>query len=122
MVVMVARPCPRRLPSQLSPFTSIEEFVMKLAARIAIIAVCAAPLAAFAQSDQGLTRAQVKADLQRVEQAGYNPSERDTFYPNDIQAAEAKIGAQNSYGASTDGSSSSGAPTMSTVPVGQTPQ
>jgi hypothetical protein len=97
-----------------------EEFIMKLATRIAIIALTAAPLAAMAQSE-GLTRAQVKQDLQRVEQAGYNPSERDAFYPNDIQAAEAKVNAQNAYGASTDGSSMSGH-TMSTTPLGQTPQ
>ncbi|SAK92473.1 membrane protein [Caballeronia fortuita] len=93
---------------------------MKLVTRIAAIALAAAPLAALAQSE-GLTRAQVKQDLQRVEQAGYNPSERDAFYPNDIQAAEAKVSAQSAYGASTDGSSSSGR-TMSTTPLGQTPQ
>jgi hypothetical protein len=94
---------------------------MKLAARIAVFALSAAPLVAFAQSE-GLTRAQVKADLQRVEQAGYNPSERDTFYPNDIQAAEAKVSAQNAYGgASTEGTSASGH-TMSTTPLGQAPQ
>jgi hypothetical protein len=95
---------------------------MKLATRIAIIALSAAPLAAVAQTDQGLTRAQVKADLVRVEQAGYNPSERDTFYPNDIQAAESRVSSQNAYGASSEGSSASGAPTMSTTPLGQTPQ
>ncbi|EKS66787.1 MULTISPECIES: DUF4148 domain-containing protein [Caballeronia] len=93
---------------------------MKLVTRIAVIALAAAPLAALAQSE-GLTRAQVKADLQRVEQAGYNPSERDAFYPNDIQAAEAKVSAQSAYGSSSDGSSSSGR-TMSTTPLGQTPQ
>jgi hypothetical protein len=94
---------------------------MKVASKIAVFVLAAAPLAAFAQSE-GLTRAQVKQDLQRVEQAGYNPSERDTFYPNDIQAAEARVGTQNAYGgSSTDGASASGH-TMSTVPLGQTPQ
>ncbi len=91
---------------------------MKLVTRLAIVALCATPLASLAQQSDGLTRAQVKADLQRVEQAGYNPSERDAFYPSDIQAAEAKVGQQNAYGASTnDGSSSSGR-TMSTTPAG----
>ncbi|SAK57642.1 purine nucleoside phosphorylase [Caballeronia hypogeia] len=94
---------------------------MKLALGIAAIALAAAPLAALAQSD-GLTRTQVKQDLQRVEQAGYNPSERDTFYPNDIQAAEAKVSAQSAYGgAAPEGTSASGR-TMSTTPLGQTPQ
>jgi hypothetical protein len=97
-----------------------EEYAMKLVTRIAIVALAAAPLAALAQSD-GLTRAQVKEDLQGVEQAGYNPSERDAFYPADIQAAEAKVGSLGAYGASTEGSSSSGR-TMSTTPLGQTPQ
>jgi peptidoglycan hydrolase-like protein with peptidoglycan-binding domain len=101
---------------------SHEEFAMKLATRLAIIALTAAPLAAMAQSEQGLTRTQVKQDLQRLEQAGYNPSERDAFYPNDIQAAEAKVDSQNAYGgASSNGTSASGH-TMSTTPLGQTPQ
>ncbi|MDR5747172.1 DUF4148 domain-containing protein [Caballeronia sp. LZ029] len=94
---------------------------MKLVTRIAMIALAVAPLTALAQQSDGLTRAQVRQDLQRVEQAGYNPSERDAFYPTDIQAAEAKVSTQSAYGASTDGSSSSGR-TMSTTPLGQTPQ
>ncbi|GAB5094691.1 DUF4148 domain-containing protein [Caballeronia sp. LP006] len=93
---------------------------MKLLARIAIVTLAAAPLAAFAQSE-GLTRAQVRQDLVKVEQAGYNPSERDAFYPNDIQAAEQKV-SNPSYGASSEGSSASGQPTMTTTPLGQTPQ
>ena len=51
---------------------------------------------ASAASAQGLTRAEVRADLVRVEQAGYNPSiANDATYPADIQAAEAKIAAQD---------------------------
>jgi len=42
-----------------------------------------------------LTRAEVYADLVRVEQAGYRPSANDPNYPEDIQAAEAKIAAQS---------------------------
>jgi hypothetical protein len=84
---------------------------MKLMTRLAILALAATPLAALAQSE-GLTRAQVRQDLQRVEQAGYNPSERDAFYPNNIEAAEAKVQSSNAYGASSDGSSASGQPAM----------
>ena len=51
----------------------------------------------FAQSASvPLTRAQVRADLIRLEQAGYNPSTvNDVTYPADIQAAEAKVAAQD---------------------------
>ena len=51
----------------------------------------------FAQSASvPLTRAQVRADLIRLEQAGYNPpANDDATYPTDIQAAEAKIAAED---------------------------
>ncbi|OJA61094.1 DUF4148 domain-containing protein [Burkholderia ubonensis] len=51
----------------------------------------------FAQSASApLTRAQVRADLIRLERAGYNPSASDDAnYPADIQAAEAKAAAQD---------------------------
>ena len=51
----------------------------------------------FAQSASvPLTRAQVRADLIRLEQAGYNPSANDDVtYPADIQAAEAKVAARD---------------------------
>ncbi|SAK99309.1 membrane protein [Caballeronia ptereochthonis] len=82
---------------------------MKLVTRIAVVALAAAPLAALAQTE-GLTRAQVKQDLQRLEQAGYNPSERDAYYPNNIQAAEEKLQSSTAYGSPSDGSSASGQP------------
>ncbi|MEM5438881.1 DUF4148 domain-containing protein [Paraburkholderia diazotrophica] len=59
----------------------------------AVIVSCAlaAPALSFAQADQGpVTRAQVRDDLQRVEQAGYRPGGDEATYPADIQAAEAK--------------------------------
>ncbi|WP_343672052.1 DUF4148 domain-containing protein [Paraburkholderia heleia] len=74
---------------------------------------------ACAASAQGLTRAEVRADLIRVEQAGYNPSiGNDATYPADIQAAEAKIAAQDHQslandamgGTSMSGMSDSGLP------------
>jgi hypothetical protein len=80
---------------------------------IAIAALITAPLAAFAQStNQPLTRAEVRADLVRVEQAGFDPTDR-VHYPQNIQAAEARIAAENAarnsgVGASTNGSSQSG--------------
>jgi len=79
----------------------------------------AAPVLSFAQSNAPVTRAEVRADLVRVEQAGYNPAlGNDNNYPADIQAAEAKIAAQSSPqqatqaygGVAENGTSSSGAP------------
>ena len=56
-----------------------------------------APIVAFAQTtDHAVTRADVRADLVRVEKAGYRPVGSDPYYPDDIQAAEAKIAAQPS--------------------------
>jgi len=79
------------------------------------------PAYSFAQSTQPLTRAEVRADLVRVEQAGYSPARGDDFnYPADAQAAEAKVAAaqytQNSAqrdvgGASLEGESSAGSHT-----------
>jgi len=46
-------------------------------------------------SAEPVTRAQVKADLRRLEQAGYDPATRDPYYPDQIQAAEARVSRQN---------------------------
>jgi hypothetical protein len=81
------------------------------------VGTLAAPALSFAQSNAPVTRAEVRADLVRVEQAGYNPSSGDDVnYPADLQAAEAKVAAhsdqkmaQQSYGGVTQkGSTSSG--------------
>jgi Domain of unknown function (DUF4148) len=77
----------------------------------------------FAQSASApLTRAQVRADLIRIEQAGYSLSSHDdTKYPADIQAAEARVAAQNAAqgdpaesmgGTQQRGSSDAGKPTV----------
>jgi len=84
---------------------------------VVIAALITAPLAAFAQSNQPVTRAQVRAELVQLEKAGYNPATaNDSTYPADIQAAESRVQAQNpqvaqapvadtGYGPSTNGSS-----------------
>ena len=66
-----------------------------LAGLVLAAATLGAPALSFAQSNAPLTRAEVRADLVRVEQAGYTPSANDQNYPADIQAAEAKVAAQN---------------------------
>jgi type II secretory pathway pseudopilin PulG len=72
----------------------------------------ALPIAARSQTDSTLTRAQVRAELQQLEQAGYDPAKgEDPNYPADIQAAEARVWATNgatAYGGIKSGSSSSG--------------
>jgi uncharacterized membrane protein len=85
---------------------------------VVVAAALAAPVAVFAQSSQPLTRAQVRAELIQLEKAGYAPATRnDAAYPAEIQAAEAKVAAQNGaasgYGGVVNGSSEAGRPAVS---------
>ncbi|HTH60854.1 MAG TPA: DUF4148 domain-containing protein [Paraburkholderia sp.] len=77
---------------------------------VVIAAAVAAPVAVFAQSNQPLTRAQVRSDLAQVEKAGFNPARYNpNEYPANIQAAEARVAAQNSaVGGVNSGSSQEG--------------
>lgn len=83
---------------------------------VVIAAVLAAPVASFAQSNQPVTRAQVRAELVQLEKAGYQPGTSNPYYPADIQAAQAKIAAQNGgaqpaatgFGGAVSGSSQAG--------------
>lgn len=79
---------------------------------VTLAAALAAPVAVLAQSNAPITRAQVRAELVQLEQAGYNPSRgEDANYPADIQAAEAKVAAMNhttDVGGTTEGTSESG--------------
>jgi len=63
------------------------------------LAACAlaGPITSFAQTASApVTRAQVRAELLRLEEAGYNPSAGDEGnYPADIVAAEEKISAED---------------------------
>jgi len=91
---------------------------MKSLIKAAVVAaVLAAPVLSFAQSNQPLTRAQVREELVQLHNVGYSPLDDRTEYPTHIQAAEARIAAQNAttakadnsgYGASTKGSSQAG--------------
>jgi hypothetical protein len=77
---------------------------------VVVAAVLAAPVAVFAQSNQPVTRAQVREQLVQLEKAGYNPATADAAdYPADLQAAEARVAAQNSaVGGVASGSSQQG--------------
>lgn len=81
---------------------------------VVILTVLATPVISFAQANSTVTREQVRADLIQLEQAGYHVGDGDnTNYPADIQAAEARVAAQNggsSYGGVVSGTSASGAP------------
>jgi len=83
---------------------------------VTIAVAFAAPVAAFAQSNAPLTRAQVKAELAQFEQAGgrVNTS-NDPYYPADAQVAQARVNAQNGnnegYGGVQAGTAS-GAPVV----------
>jgi hypothetical protein len=69
---------------------------------VALAAIVAAPVVSFAQSNQQpLTRAQVRAELVQLEKAGYNPNDWIN-YPENIQAAQAKVAAAQNPGAQAD--------------------
>ncbi|MCE4540888.1 MULTISPECIES: DUF4148 domain-containing protein [unclassified Caballeronia] len=70
---------------------------------LAIAAVLAVPSFAQAREDGPVTRAQVRAELVQLERAGYNPTGDQTNYPADIQAAEARVNAQQGVAASSFG-------------------
>ena len=84
---------------------------------VVVAAALAAPVAVFAQSNQPVTRAQVRAQLVQLEQTGWRPAAgADPQYPGDIQAAEAKVAAQNGatgVGGVASGSSDMGRPAVS---------
>ncbi|ANB76175.1 DUF4148 domain-containing protein [Paraburkholderia phytofirmans] len=81
-----------------------------------LTATMALPVAAFAQS--GVTRAQVRAELLELQQAGYRGTTSDATYPSELLAAQQRVAARDasrtsdaansSFGPATSGSSSSG--------------
>jgi Domain of unknown function (DUF4148) len=81
---------------------------------VVLATALAAPSFAFAQNNAPITRAQVQAELAQLERVGYNPASDHTEYPKNIQAAEARVAAQNGtasgYGGVVSGASASGAP------------
>ncbi|MEM5388492.1 DUF4148 domain-containing protein [Paraburkholderia phymatum] len=83
---------------------------MKLVKALFVAALISAPALSFAQSNQPLTRAQVRAELVQLHQAGYNPASDYTQYPSNIEAALSRIQAQKdaSYGGVAAGQANSG--------------
>lgn len=86
---------------------------MKSIVKAAVLAaVVAVPAISFAQAQQQpLTRAQVREELVQLRAVGYDP--RDWMhYPDNIQAARARLDAQQAantaYGPATNGTSQTG--------------
>jgi hypothetical protein len=91
----------------------LEVVIMKLVQSLVVaaaLAITAVP--SFAQSNQPVTRAEVKAQLVQLEKAGYQPAGEDIQYPGDILAAQARVSAENAAGTGVggvaDGTSASG--------------
>jgi hypothetical protein len=83
---------------------------------IVIVGAFVTPIASFAQSNDPVTRAQVRAELVELEQTGWRPTQGHTTYPADIQAAEAKVAEKSrasGVGRDAYGSSASGHPVVS---------
>jgi hypothetical protein len=73
---------------------------------IVLASALATPVVSFAQqsnqSSWAAARAKVNAQLAQLEKAGYDPGTVSVYYPADIQAAEARVAAQN-RASSSDG-------------------
>ncbi len=88
---------------------------------VAVAAVLAVPAASFAQSNQPVSRAQVRAELQQLEAAGFKPGFDDVHYPQNLEAAQARIATQNNptqvsdYGPAATGASQTGYRAETTV-------
>ena len=58
----------------------------------AVIVALSTPFAAFAQSNDQISRQEVHSQLVQVEHAGYQPGRKDLKYPANLQAADARLG------------------------------
>jgi hypothetical protein len=91
----------------------------------AVAALVASPALSSAQTGEGATRAEVRAELVQLQQAGYNPASDNTQYPKNIEAALARVHASQAdasaaYGGTASGTSKSGAHrSMTQAPVVQ---
>ncbi|AXF20680.1 hypothetical protein CUJ89_09435 [Burkholderia pyrrocinia] len=78
---------------------------------LVLAAAIAAPAVSFAQTANGpVTHAEVVAQLRQLEQAGYKPLKGQ--YPDDIQAAEARVAQSSGIGPDADASTASGRPAL----------
>jgi hypothetical protein len=90
---------------------------------LVVAALLTLPAVSFAQSNQPLTRGEVRAQLVELQQAGYNVAVDATQYPKNLQEAEARLSAQKSasntaYGEAGGANWASGAPSKARETVG----
>ncbi|WP_027816429.1 DUF4148 domain-containing protein [Paraburkholderia bannensis] len=89
----------------------------------AVVVSAAVPALSFAQ-DHVVTRAEVRAELVQLQQAGYNASSDNNQYPTNLQAALSRIAANQTanqtanaaYGGSAN-ASEAGAPAAAASPM-----
>jgi hypothetical protein len=87
---------------------------MKLVQSLIVAALVSIPVVSFAQAQQPLTRSEVRAELVQLQKAGYSAAAGDeAHYPSNLQAAQARIDADNgsaaaAYGGVAKGGSASG--------------
>jgi hypothetical protein len=86
----------------------------QLVSAVVVAAAVAIPAISFAQPAQPPTRAEVRARLIELQKAGYSPTANDMNYPEDLQAAQARIDAEHGntsgYGTPAGGTAAVGAP------------
>ncbi|MBN3725389.1 DUF4148 domain-containing protein [Burkholderia sp. Ac-20379] len=82
---------------------------MKSHCKAAIVAAAfVVPAISFAQGDTPLTRAQVRAELVRYEQAGFNPArENPSHWVDDLQAASVRVNTERNRSMRTASGSAS---------------
>jgi hypothetical protein len=81
---------------------------------VAVAVALTVPAVSFAQSNGPVTRAQVRAELVQLEKAGWRPAAgSDPHYPEDLQAAQARVlemNANSGYGGVAESTSAAGRP------------
>lgn len=75
---------------------------------VVVAAALSASTVSFAQSASAVTREQVRAEIVQLDKAGYHVGDGDNaHYPDAIQAAQARIAAQNGAASGYGGASGS---------------
>lgn len=88
---------------------------LKLFRSLTVAAVLTTPFASFAQSNAPMARESVPQELIELQRAGCTPASDEARYASNIEAAEARLHAQdraaaNAYGPTAADTSGAGAP------------
>lgn len=82
--------------------------LVRALAAAAVVVSAAVPALSFAQ-DHTITRAEVRAELVQLQQAGYNAASDNNQYPTNLQAALSRIAASQNANAAYGGSANASA-------------